>query len=505
MRNAEKRSAFGLTHLALTLPMLKKTAKVLGLTLAILVAAGGLLFLVGVRIVLDGGGMPQLQLARSADEHAEIIARHREAQRASAPAPPTAPEPPARATGEPGSPIVPPEAVRAVDPIVSRPYWTDFRGPARDGHYRQQTIRTDWPSSGLPPLWKQPVGGGYASFVAADGRAFTIEQRANEEVVAAYDVRTGRELWTHSSPTIFREGMGGDGPRATPTWHDGRLYAVGGTGELRALDAATGRMLWRTDILEDAGASNLQWGMAAAPLVVDENVIVLPGGGGGNSVVAYNRTTGRRAWSALDDTQAYSSPMLVTLAGVRQILVFSASRLMGLRPDSGAVVWEFPWTTQYGVNASQPLLLDDRRVMISTGYGAGAAAIELAPDGSGGLAVKELWRTNRMKNQFTSSVLHEGYIYGLDEAILACLDAATGELKWKGGRYGYGQVLLADGHLIVLSEGGDLALVRAMPEKHTELVRFPAIEGKTWNHPAIVDGFLLVRNINEMAAFDLRR
>ena len=119
--------------------------------------------------------------------------------------------------------------------------------------------------------------------------------------------------------------------------------------------------------------------------------------------------------------------------------------------------------------------------------------------------MKELWRTNRMKNQFTSSVLHEGSIYGLDEAILACLDAATGELKWKGGRYGYGQVMLADGHLIVLTEGGDLALVRAMPDKHTELVRFPAIEGKTWNHPAIVDGLLLVRNINEMAAFDLRR
>lgn len=487
--------------------MLKKSVKVLGLAMAMLVVLAGILYVAGVRIVLDGGGIPQLRVSRSADEQAEIIARHREAQRAAAPAPPQAPvvpQAPAPGARTEEVPTLPPRPDTPLTPAVQPPYWTDFRGPARDGHYRQQRIRTDWPSSGLTPLWKQPGGGGYASFVAADGRAFTIEQRADQEVVAAYDVRSGRELWTHSWSGVFREGMGGDGPRATPTWHDGRLYALGGTGELRALDAATGRRLWRTNILEDAGASNLQWGMAASPLIVDDNVIVLPGGGG-NSVVAYNRTTGRRAWSALDDTQAYSSPMLVTLAGVRQVLVFSGSRLMGITPDAGAVLWEYPWKTQYGVNASQPLLLDSRRVMISTGYGSGAAAIELTPDGSGGLAVRELWRTNRMKNQFTSSVLHDGYVYGLDEAILACIDASTGALKWKGGRYGYGQVMLADGHLIVLTEGGDLALVRATPERHTELVRFAAIEGKTWNHPAITDGFLLVRNISEMAAFDLRR
>jgi outer membrane protein assembly factor BamB len=245
--------------------------------------------------------------------------------------------------------------------------------------------------------------------------------------------------------------------------------------------------------------------MAAAPLVVDDNIIVLPGGRGGRSVVAYDRNSGRQAWSTVDDTQAYSSPMLVTLAGVRQILVFSASRLVGLAPDGTRLLWEFPWTTQYGVNASQPLLLDDRRIFLSTGYGTGAAAIELTRQPDGRLTVVELWRTNRMKNQFTSSVLHEGYIYGLDEAILACLDAATGELKWKGGRYGYGQVMLASGHLIVLTEGGDLALVRATPERHDERARFAALEGKTWNHPAISDGYLLIRNLAGMAAFDLRR
>jgi len=486
--------------------MLKKLVKVAAIMLGILVAAAGILYLAGARIVLDGGGSPHLQFAGSPEKQAEELARHRAAQRAQ--------------TGQTAPPIqVPAEAAPASAPSVSgsetaaaattpraafgSTYWTEFRGPRRAGHYQQQPVRTDWPSGGLVPAWKQPIGGGYASFVIAKGRAFTIEQRGSEEVVAAYDVATGRELWTNGWPATFRESMGGDGPRATPTWADGHVYALGGQGELRVLHDESGRVIWRTNILEDAGAKNLQWGMAAAPLVVDETVVVLPGGGNGQSVVAYDRNTGKRTWAALDDQQAYSSPMLATIGGVRQILVFSASRLMGLTPDRGEVLWEFPWKTNYDVNASQPLVIGDNRVFVSTGYGTGAAVIELTPSGRG-LEVREVWRNIRMKNQFASSVLHDGFIYGLDESILACLDAATGELKWKGGRYGYGQIMLASGHMIVLTENGELALVRATPERHQEVARFPVIDGKTWNHPAMSDGILLVRNISEMAAFDLR-
>jgi outer membrane protein assembly factor BamB len=322
-------------------------------------------------------------------------------------------------------------------------------------------------------------------------------------VVAAYDVATGRELWTDTWTAAFREMMGGDGPRATPTYADGRVYALGGEGELRSLDATTGRLIWRTNILQDAGASNLQWGMAAAPLIVDDTVVVLPGGSGGRSVVAYDRRTGARAWSALDDRASYASPMLVTLGGVRQIVVFSAARLMGLSPTGGRLLWEYPWRTPYDVNAGQPIVIGDRRVFLSSGYGTGAAVIELTPNGDR-FDVREVWRNIRMKNQFTSSVLHDGFIYGLDEAILACVDAETGELKWKGGRYGHGQVIIAGDRLIVLSERGELVLVRATPERHDELASFSAIEGKTWNHPALTNGILLVRNIREMAAFRVR-
>ena len=383
-------------------------------------------------------------------------------------------------------------------------YWPDFRGPNRDGRYDEAPIRTVWPRDGLPRLWKQPVGIGYASFVVADGRAFTIEQRRGDEVVAAYDVETGRELWTDDWEGEFRESMGGDGPRATPTYHDGRIYALGALGELRCLDARTGAVVWRRNILEENGAWNLSWGMAASPLIVDEKVIVLPGGRGGRSVVAYDKTTGQPIWQALDDQQAYTSPMLVTLAGVRQILIVSASRAMGLAVEDGRLLWDYPWGTRQGISVAQPLLLPGDRVFLSAGYGRGAVLINVTR-AAGGFSADTVWSNTRMKNKFTSSVLYDGYIYGLDEAILACIDAATGERMWKSGRYGYGQLLLAGSHLIILTEAGDVVLVKASPERHQEVARFSAIAGKTWNHPVIAGGRLLVRNGREMAAFDIRR
>jgi len=489
--------------------MIRRFLKGALVVLAALLGVGFVLYLAGLRVVLDGGGSPHLRFLESADEQAERIAQHREAQRRQPPPPaPPAPPPPRPGGDSPSAPAAalptvpaPPRAETAATPSA---YWTDYRGPNRDGHYRQRPIRTDWPADGLKPLWKQPVGGGYASFTAAGGRAFTIEQRGAEEVVAAYDVASGRELWTTRWTALFQESMGGDGPRATPTWSGGRVYALGALGELRAIEEATGRTLWRTNILEDNGAANLAWGVAGSPLIVDNTGVVLPGGRKGASVAAYDKDTGARAWTAQSDLQSYSSPMLVTLAGVRQIVVFSAARLMGITPDRGELLWEFPWKTQFDVHASQPLVVGDNRLFLSSGYGTGAAVIELSQSG-GQFAVREVWRNIRMKNQFTSSLLHEGFIYGLDESILACVDASTGDLKWKGGRYGYGQTMLASGHLIVLTEDGDVALVRATPAKHEEIVRFAVLAGKTWNHPALSDGILLVRNVAEMAAFDLRK
>jgi len=394
---------------------------------------------------------------------------------------------------------------KRADPIavttaaVEHPYWTNFRGPHRDGVYDETPVNTAWPAAGLPVLWKQPIGGGYASFVVADGKAFTIEQRRDKEVVAAYDVNTGRELWTNGWPALFSEMLGGDGPRATPTWDDGRVYALGATGELRCLKAETGERLWSRNILADNQATNLQWGMSASPLVVDDKVVVLPGGGAGKSVVAYNKFTGKDVWSSQNDKQGYASPKLVTIAGARQIVVVSAMRVMGLTVEDGHLLWEFPWYTSPEVNATEPVFLDDHRFFLSSGYDHGAVLVEVSHAGDA-FSAKQLWITKRMKTRFNAAVYYQGYLYGLDEGILSCIDAANGDLKWKGGRYGYGQVLLASGHLIVLTEDGDLALVKASPEKLEEVSRFPVLEGKTWNYPAMDSGRLLIRNTTQMAA-----
>jgi outer membrane protein assembly factor BamB len=383
--------------------------------------------------------------------------------------------------------------------------WPGFRGPNRDGVYREP-IRLEW--AGLVPMWKRPIGGGRASFAVGGGRAFTIEQRERNEVVVAYDFMTGRELWTDAWRERFNspfKGMmgGGEGPRATPTFADGLVYALGGRGEFRCLDAATGKVVWRTNILKDAGAENLTWGMAASPLVFQDVVIVLPGGPKGRSVAAYDRRTGKLLWTALDDKTAYTSPMQTSIGGVPQFLIVSATRLVGMSQDSHAVLWEFPWKTDHGASATQPILIGDNRVFYSSGYGTGAVVLELTKDGDR-FTVREVWRNIRMKNRQSSSVLRNGFIYGLDEGILACIDASTGELKWKGGRYGHGQLLLAGEHLIVVTEEGELVLVPATPEKLQEVARVAAIEGETWNVPAMADGILLVRNMRQMAAFDLR-
>jgi outer membrane protein assembly factor BamB len=441
------------------------------------------------------------------EDHYAELERHR-AQQQSAPANETAPasaqQTPVAAAQQPpaGQPVVPGTATsdQTASAHASKNYWTNFRGPNRDGRYDEMAVLTQWPAGGLSPIWKQPVGVGYASFVVADGRAYTIEQRRREEVVAAYDVANGREIWKQAWNAEYSDSTG-DGPRATPTWDNGRIYALGATGELRCLDAKTGAVVWGKNILKENGASNLQWAMAASPLVVDDKVIVLPGGSG-KSVVAYNKMTGAPVWSSQNDTAAYVSPMLVTLAGRRQIIVVSASRVMGLAPEDGSLIWSYTWDTDMGINVSQPIMVDSNRFFISAGYGKGAALVEVTGTGKS-VSAKALWENINMKNKFNSSVLHEGYVYGLDEGILTCLDVKTGERKWKGGRYGYGQVLLASGHLIISSDSGELALVKATPQQYTEVARFAAIEGKTWNYPAIAGGRLLVRNANQMAAFNI--
>lgn len=489
-----------------------------------------LYFAFGLRIELAGSGTKPLVAWGDLESHYEELERHRaqqpeakiEAREPATAAPETASStataseqtataaepvdlvdsPPAAAAPDRSgtSGTAPSSAPAESARLLPDEPWAFYRGTDMRGVY-PEPIRTDWSSTPPKLLYEQPIGGGYASFSAGGGAVYTIEQRRDEEVVVAYDPRTGLELWSNGWSALFQEAMGGDGPRATPAYADGRLFALGATGELRAFDARTGEVLWRTNILEDAGAANITWGQAASPLVVGERVITVPGGRGA-AVIAYRASDGEELWRALDDRASYAAPMLVELAGKTQLLITSAERLVGLTLDGEGPLWEYPWTIMNDVNAAQPIVIDGEKVFVSSGYGKGAALFALERDGEA-FTVRELWRNTFMKNRFSSSVVVDGHVYGLDEGIMACVDLATGARRWKGGRYGHGQLLLAGEHILVLTEKGELVLVRPTPEELVEVARMPAIRGKTWNNPAIVDGVLLVRNATEMAAFEL--
>jgi outer membrane protein assembly factor BamB len=382
----------------------------------------------------------------------------------------------------------------------------EFRGQKRAGVVAGPAIARDWKAHQPRLLWRRPIGGGYAGFVIAGANAVTIEQRRDQEAVVCYDSATGSERWAYTYPARFTETLGGEGPRATPTIAGDTVYFLGAQGHLACLDLATGKLRWSVDILKDN--ANVHWGMSGSPLVFDNLVVVNPGAqtpaAAGKALVAYDRETGKEVWAAGDTHAGYSSPMLADLAGKRQILLFDGEGLGGYDPEKGSELWRYEWKTPNEINVAQPVVLDGDGVFISSAYGMGGAMLRVAEAG-GKWSVETRWKTKRMRCKFTSPVAYQGFIYGLDEGILACLDAANGQLKWRGGRYGHGQLLLTENLLLILGESGQLALVDAAPAAFHELARISALEGKTWNTPALAGGRAFVRNHQEMACYDLTR
>jgi outer membrane protein assembly factor BamB len=421
------------------------------------------------------------------------------------PAPAEVSKPPV--TNPPAEPSKTPVAPAATAPERSAPAvtakraeWPGFRGPDRDSVIRGVQISTDWSSSPPAQMWRRPIGPGWSSFAVNGNLLYTQEQRGGEEVVSCYRVSTGEPVWRHRDATRFWESNGGAGPRGTPTLSNGRVYTLGATGILNALDAGNGAVVWSRNAASDVHATIPMWGISSSPLVVDDVVIVAAGG----KLAAYNVATGTPRWSGRGSGFSYSSPHLVTIDGVAQVLFMSGPGTISVSPATGTVLWEHAWT---GGAIVQPALTDDGGILtntISMNGGLGMRRLAVA-HGAGGWKVDERWTSTGLKPYFNDFVVHKGHAFGFDGNILSCIDLQDGKRVWKGGRYGNGQlVLLADQDvLLVLSEEGELALVSATPDKFTEVARFKAIEGKTWNHPVLVGDILLVRNDQEMAAFRL--
>ncbi len=287
-----------------------------------------------------------------------------------------------------------------------------------------------------------------------------------------------------------------------PTIISNRVYTLGATGILNCLDLASGVVVWTCDIIKKNDARVPSWGVSCSPLVLGERVIVNAGGRDNRSLVAYHKDTGEFFWGGGKDGAGYSSPVLAKLAGVEQILSFTSNAASGYDPQNGAVLWTHGWKGDHP-HVAVPVVIGDDRVLFSSGYGHGSELLQIKAGSDGRMSALRLWKSLKLKAKFTNVVLHEGFIYGLDDGILACLDAATGELKWKDGRYGHGQNIRVGNLLLMMAEDGNVVLIEPNPKELKEVTRFRALNSKTWNPPALAGNFLLVRNDREAACFRL--
>lgn len=386
--------------------------------------------------------------------------------------------------------------------------WPAFRGAARDGRLAGVSIPTDWDKSQPKLLWKQPIGPGWSSFTVVGSRVYTQEQRGPQEVVVCLDADTGKQLWSHADEARFTEAVAGAGPRATPTFHDGKVYALGATGKLNCLDAGTGKLVWVKDMAADSGAKPQAggwWGFCSSPLVANGLVVVVSSYTDGKAVVAYAADTGALAWSGGKGHHTYCSAQLSILGGVEQILVTTDHGLTAYDPKSGQELWDHEWVPMKDMaRVVQPAVVSDTDVLLGNGFKQGTRRLKVS-QASAGWSVEEVWTTKAINPYYNDLVVHKGHLYGFDDAFFTCVSLDQGEKRWRARGYGNGQVLLlADQDLLlILSERGEVSLVKADPEKHTVVGKFKAIDGKTWNHPVVAHGKLFVRNGEEVACYQL--
>ena len=391
-------------------------------------------------------------------------------------------------------------------PVVLRPGdWPGFRGPNRDSVVRGVTIPTDWEKSPPKQLWRRSVGAGWSSVAVVDGRAFTQEQRGQNEAVVCRDAETGTELWSHEEPGRFLEALSSLGPRATPTFDNGRIYAQGAAGTLVCLDAATGAKIWSRDVLQDADGKMPDWGVSSSPLVSKGVVIVFAAGHGKKGLLGYRADTGEPAWSQDVGVSSYSSPHPATFGGREQVLFIGDQGLHAIDPASGSVLWEYRAPGQ-PPRSLQPSPVGNDQLLVPMGLEVATDLLDVKAGAPGhAVAATRRWSSRNLKPSFNDFVVHDGHAYGFDGAIFTCVELKTGNRKWKQGRYGTGQVvLLADqALLLVLSDKGEVVLLSARPDQFEERGQFQALTGKTWNHPTVAQGRLYVRNAEEMACYEL--
>lgn len=386
---------------------------------------------------------------------------------------------------------------------ISESDYPQFLGPNRDARINYPILETNWAKNPPTELWKQPIGAGWSSYAVVDNLAITQEQRGSNELIVAYNIHTGNVIWAHSDKSRFENALGGIGPRATPTISEqGKVFSLGAKGILNCLDFRTGRMIWQRDIQTDNDTDGLQWGRSSSPLIVNDLVVVNPGGINNRALVAYDQSSGKIRWASGDYNASYVSPALMDFLGRKQIVIINQKHVTAHDPLDGTLLWQEEFPSQ-GPHCSQPVAIDNNSIFVSSGYGVGSRLFSLSVTNDGKFSSKTVWKSKGLKAKFTTVVLYKGFLYGLDDGILVCLDPTTGKRKWKKGRYGHGQLILVKDILLIISEQGRIVLVEPNPTFFREIAGFEALSGKTWNTPALSRNILLVRNHKEAAAYRL--
>jgi outer membrane protein assembly factor BamB len=382
-------------------------------------------------------------------------------------------------------------------PVNQAVVWPGFRGSERNSVIPDVRVSTDWKKNPPETLWKKAVGPGCSSFAIWGDLFYTQEQRGEVELVTCYHLQTGELLWKHADSVRFWDSHAGAGPRATPTIYGSTVFTVGATGLLNALDASNGKRLWSRDILKDADVDHSGWGCSASPVVVNDRVIVAAVG----RLVGYEMDTGDLAWIGENRGDSYSSPQLVTIDSVQQVLLQSGAGLISVHPFDGSVLWEYAWPGESRI--VQPALFSENGFYVPDGTGMRLKRVRIERS-TEPWTFTELWTSNRIQPNFNDFVVHKGHIYGYRGMQLVCVDGENGERTWAGDRFG-GQILLLEEQdlLLILTEEGDVVLVKAIPDAYEKVAKMSALFGRTWNHPAMTGDVLLVRNSQEMAAFRL--
>jgi len=371
--------------------------------------------------------------------------------------------------------------------------WPQWRGVNRDGKSTESGLLKDWPQGGPKLAWRiSGAGEGYSSFSVAGGRLYTLGARGDNEYVMAFDEATGKKLWEVVHGRRFSNDRG-DGPRGTPTIDGAQLYAFGASGDLSSLDAASGKVLWKINVLERFRGSNITWGLSESPLVLRDRVVVNAGGPGA-SIVAVNKKDGSVLWRSQGDQAGYSSGILHEIGGIPQGIFFTGERALAVDTRDGRLLWSYARVSNRTANIATPIARGNR-VFLSSDYGTGAALLELTPNGNS-VNAKEVYFTNEMRNHHASSVLVGEHLYGFSSNILTAMKFDTGEVAWRDRSVGKGSVIFADDRLYLFSENGVVGLAEANPTGYREHGRFQLKTGSlpTWSHPVVANGKLFLRD-----------